>query len=199
MQVHPEYDIETRTWFVPGYKQEAPTIRELLEKLSKSTRKPVTAKCYFSIGSRMPSINLGIKTIEDFMRKPDRSSMRAGITLPRFVKLQKIQEPTDNSENNAGESHINSVIPCSKGGHHCSFPACAQDCPERPGNVSPERRARVSARVNTILDMWFIGKSPKEIVEVVGGRQMLIARRTVYQARRAGDPRAIIRGNSRKK
>lgn len=28
---------------------------------------------------------------------------------------------------------MNSVIPCSRGGHHCTWPACSYDCPGRPG------------------------------------------------------------------
>jgi hypothetical protein len=50
-EVHPEFDIETRTWFVPGYKQEAATIAVLLEKLSKATHKQVFAKDYYPAGS----------------------------------------------------------------------------------------------------------------------------------------------------
>jgi hypothetical protein len=50
-EVHPEFDIETRTWFVPGYKPEAPTIAALLEKLSKTAHKRVYAKDYYPVGS----------------------------------------------------------------------------------------------------------------------------------------------------
>ena len=30
-----------------------------------------------------------------------------------------------------------SIIPCYRGGHNCSWPACSQDCDGRPGRASP--------------------------------------------------------------
>lgn len=33
---------------------------------------------------------------------------------------------------------MDSVIPCSKGGHHCSWPACPPTCAGRPGSEEME-------------------------------------------------------------
>lgn len=37
---------------------------------------------------------------------------------------------------------MNSVIPCHRGGHICSWPACAADCDGRPGREASERITR---------------------------------------------------------
>jgi hypothetical protein len=34
-----------------------------------------------------------------------------------------------------------SVIPCHRGGHKCSWPACSPDCDGRPGHRSPATTA----------------------------------------------------------
>lgn len=51
-EVEPEFDVETRTWFVPGRKAEAPTIRELLGKLGPN----VVAIGYSPLGSVGPIV-----------------------------------------------------------------------------------------------------------------------------------------------
>lgn len=55
MYLHPAYDTQTRTWYVEGYEYEAPTIKELLQKIKMRTKLSIVVKDYHPEGfARVP-------------------------------------------------------------------------------------------------------------------------------------------------
>ena len=67
--------------------------------------------------------------------------------------LPHMQKPKPSTGDSNGRA---SVIPCYRGGHHCSWPACASDCDGRPGataahNPSAEDDERARRMIPTLL------------------------------------------------
>lgn len=80
MRVHPEYDTQTRTWFIQGFHQEGTTISQLLSHIPPHIRKNVQVVDYY-VGQSAPTPRYTLTSINEFMKRPDRPHMHTPRTI----------------------------------------------------------------------------------------------------------------------
>lgn len=90
MQVHPEFDIETKTWFVEEF--EAPSIRALVNTLRQHYNTTISVKDYFPANKASPRIAY---ETSDKMR-PTRPTMVVGVVRQDNGKPRTVTYKTKN-------------------------------------------------------------------------------------------------------
>jgi len=186
MQVHPEFDPTTRTWFVSGRKPEAPTIDALLGMIAKScriARELVAAKDYYANGERCPSVDYGPASPRDICRPSvigQKFYKKAPTIIPVIATPSVIgSEPRkENIPELENESKVRSV------------PKRVLTAGRSTSNMSKKMRADLD---NQALDMWAAGLPAHEIAAKLDLKINYIAAALMPRARRKGDPRAVVR------
>lgn len=175
MQVHPAFDITSRTWFVEGYAHEAPTLRELLNKFPKGT----TFAGYTPDAHFMPPTRNRDETIA-MMSKRIEPRTHAPATKRQFQAAQlRIRARA------LGE--VGEVVPLTSGDVQR---AARRSAPKQP---SPRPTGKKGARYNSdaVLDLWEKGISSMVIAHRLGMARAENVRTIVQRARAKGDPRAV--------
>jgi hypothetical protein len=200
MQVHPEFDTATKTWFVRGRKLEASTIRVLLEKLSKSSRKEIIVKDYYTDGQRCPIVDYGrassilprpmmthAKSVHslNFRRRSAKAGSKS-ISEERMAEIKSIDDKDiDTTEiPEVGEDFFKKA--------KLVFPTKSRikTAGRSTGDMPPEMRAELD---NQALDLWAQSYSAQEIAAKLDLKVNYIGATLIPRARRLGDPRAGIR------
>lgn len=200
MRVYPQYDTQTRTWFIQGFHQEGKTISQLLSHIPPHIRKNVQVVDYY-VGRSAPTPRYALTSIDEFMKRPDRSQLHSPKTINTALisKDQGTDHPC-RRQKPAGRGGISAVN---------AEPLCRIAEPRktpqkrvwrRPPKPSWEVRSTkgMAAQVrfkleSQILDMWAAGHTAPEIACKLNLSTTYIGAQVIPRARTRGDVRAVVR------
>lgn len=186
MQIHPAYDLETKTWFLEQFKAEAPTIAELIQKLPPHIRKDVQVKDYY-IRHSAPTPKFKLATAEEFIRRPNRPISRTlSPVVPDLIPRQK---PAKSA---ASESIPAEPLPQKRRIRKYRQKAVViRDwIPRSAKDFTEEEKKKIE---NQILDMWADGKTGPDIAQKLQLSVTWVGAQVIPRYRKLGDPRAVVR------
>jgi len=199
MQVHPEYDMQTGTWFIQGFHQEGKTISQLLSHIPPHIRKNLQVKDYY-VGKSAPTPRWGLTSATEFLQRADRPYMHTPKTIVTSLipKDRRADHPSRRLKAavRADSSAVNVEPPCEIAEHKKTPRRLFVRKPRvdwearSTRDLSPTELKKLE---NDVLDLWAAGLTGPEIAFKFKIRVSQVGAQIIPRARRRGDPRAVIR------
>lgn len=168
MQLHPAYDPQTQTWFVEGYSFEAPTLRELLNRIRQRTKLSVIIRDYFFGGKAHPPVTYTSFTERE---KQYREKVEAKQRELRIQEKAAYKDP---------------ALTLSK------QPLYPEIGYKSGKDLTPKEREYY---IETVLDMWAAGGTIRGISIKLKLKYDYVGTTIIPVARSKGDKRAEIRNH----
>ena len=210
LTVHPEFDPETLTWFVPGMRPEARTVRELRELLGGAkvqivgwrpmgTRAPLQAPAPLT-ADRVLARSAAAKKVQRVRKHMAEARRKAVVEAlaPAPIEAAPVEAPPVVEAALPAAAEPETAMPpiapppatAVTALHFAPFP------PKRR-RTAEWFRSRCTPEQNTALDLWAAGVPGPAISRQLGHHtNASVAAHWVPTARKRGDPRAVIRDRS---